>query len=121
MRSGFLRLWRRQRLLTLAFVFAVALAVAFTIRAVVFMAPFGAPPLDTPIEGWMTPRLVAHGWHLPPEVMAAALGLDPGAARGRTLEEIAEQQGRPVAELIARIEAAAAAWRAAHPPPAAGG
>lgn len=120
MRSSFLRLWRRQRVLTLAFLAAVALAMAFTVRAVVFMAPFGAPPLDPPIEGWMTPRLVAHGWHLPPEVMAAAVGLEPGAGRGKTLDEIAEAQGLPVATLIARIEAAAAAWRVTHPPPAGG-
>lgn len=109
-------LWRRHRLLFLAFVLAVVLMVAFAVRSLVFMSPFRHPPPDPPIEEWMTPRLVAHGWHLPPEVMIEALGLQPGEGKGRTLEEIAKDQGIPVSDLIARLMAAIEAYRAEHPP-----
>ena len=116
MLATFRILWSRHRLLTLAFLLALAVTLSFAVRSALHM-PFGPPPTDPPIEGWMTPRLVSHGWHLPPEVMAAALGLTPGEGRGRTLDEIARDQGVPVADLVARIEAAAAAFRAEHPPP----
>jgi hypothetical protein len=113
------RIWRRHRLLSLAFLLAVALSVGFAVRTLHRVPRFGAQP-DLAIAGWMTPRLVGHARGIPPDVMAAALGLQPGAARGRTLDQIASEAGVPVAEIIARIEAAAAAYHA-HPPGGEGG
>jgi hypothetical protein len=115
---AFRTLWRRHRLLVLAFLAALALTVGFGVRSALFMPDFRAPPADPPIEGWMTPRLVARGWHLPPEVLGAALGLEPGAGKRRTLDQIAAGQGITIDELAARIEAAALAYRRDHPPPA---
>ncbi|MCR8726413.1 hypothetical protein [Frigidibacter sp. ROC022] len=105
-------LWHRHRLLSLAFLAALTLTCVFAVRGLLLMPLFGAPPPDPPIEGWMTPRLVAHGWHLPPEVLGAALGIEPGSAKGRTLEQIARDQGRTVEELAASIEEAALMHRA---------
>jgi hypothetical protein len=64
------------------------------------------------IEGWMTPRLVAHAHRLPPDVMMKALGLRPGEGRGKTIGELAAAEGVPVSDLIERIRAAEAAFRA---------
>lgn len=111
-------IWHRHRLLSLAFLAALALTLAFAVRGVLMMPLFGAPPPDPPIEGWMTPRLVAHGWHLPPEVLAGALGIEPGSGRRRTLEQIARDQGVSVADLAARIAAAALTHRARKELPA---
>ncbi len=106
--------WHHHRLLMLAFLAALVLTVGFALRSM-HMMPLAPPPADPPIQGWMTPRLVGHSWHLPPEVMAAALRITPGEQRGRTLDGIARDQGIGLEVLIARIEAAAAVWRAAHP------
>lgn len=109
-------LWQRHRLLLMAFLAALALSLVFAVRGALFVPYFRHPPPDPPIEGWMTPRLVAHGWHLPPDVLAAALGLELGAGKGRTLAQIAADQGITIAELAARIEAAALAFRSDHLP-----
>ena len=73
------RLWREHRLVFLAFVAALALTALFTIRAAVFAVYWTDPAhRDQAIEGWMTPRYVAHSWDLPRDVVGEALGLDPG-------------------------------------------
>jgi hypothetical protein len=104
-------------LLVLSFLAAslavLAFATLFTLHALRF--PQGRVS-DQPIEGWMTPGYVAHSWHLPPQTMAEALGLAPGEGRGRTLAEIARARNISVEDLAQRIEAAAAAHRAAAPP-----
>jgi hypothetical protein len=109
------RLWREHRLLTLAFAVAAALTVAFAVRFALHVGPFRQPPRDPPIQAWMSPRLVAMGWHLPPEVLDPALGIPLRSGRGRTLEDIAAEQGIPFEALKARIEAAIVTWRAVHP------
>ncbi len=98
--------------LTPAFLLAAALTVMFTIRTVAFTIYWANPAhRDQPIEPWMTPRYVAHSWDLPPERVAAALGLEPGSARGLSLAEIAASGGLSLEEIEQRIRAAAAAYR----------
>ena len=53
----------------------------------------------------MTPGFVVRAYGIPPEVMARTLGLDPGSARGKTLEEIAGTQGVPLEALLASVQA----------------
>ena len=53
----------------------------------------------------MTPGFVMRAYGIPPEVMARTLGLDPGSARGKTLEEIAGTQGVPLEALLALVQA----------------
>jgi hypothetical protein len=49
---------------------------------------------------------------VPPDELFARMGIAPGAGRPRSLLEIAAAEGIPVAELVARAEAAVAAIRA---------
>ncbi|EPX81340.1 hypothetical protein [Litoreibacter arenae] len=69
-----------------------------------------------PIDGWMTPRYVVRSWQVPPKVVSDALGdrIEGGTPR-TSLEEIAEARGVEVEEIIAILEAAIAAHRAAQP------
>lgn len=105
------RLWTRQPLLLAAFVMALVLTAGFAGRALFWMRPAMHHAVDEPIEGWMTPRLAARARGLSPEEMAAALAIEPGTGRGRTLDEIARDRGEPLSALVARIEAAALAKR----------
>jgi hypothetical protein len=109
------RLWRHNRLLMLTFCVAALLTLAFAIRSALHVDPFRRPPHDPPIQAWMSPRLVSMGWHLPPEVLDAALGIPPYSGKGRTLADIAAEQGLAFDELKARVEAAIVAWRTEHP------
>ncbi|MBV0911602.1 hypothetical protein [Anianabacter salinae] len=102
--------FRAQPWLTAAFAVALALAVVFTGRAVLFAVYWTDPDHRVQaIEGWMTPRYVARSWHMTRADIEAALGeMMPPPGERLTLDEIAEKEGVPLEELIARIEAVAA-------------
>ena len=53
----------------------------------------------------MTPGYIVRSYGIAPEVMAQTLGLDPGSARGKTLEEIAATQGVPLDRLLEAVQA----------------
>lgn len=95
-------LWTHHRLLLAGFVLALAITLFFAFRLIAFAIYWNDPAhREQPIAGWMTPRYIAHSWHLPPEDVRAALNLTPDRTEGRiTLIEIAEQRGVPVSELI---------------------
>ena len=104
--------FRRHPLLTTGFVLASLFTVMFAIRSVAFMIYWSNPAhRDQPLEGWMTPRYIARSWHLPPEVVQEALGLEEMPRRRIPLERIARETGMPLSELEARIALAAQAWR----------
>ncbi len=105
-------IWRHNRLLVLAFLVALSLAVFFGLGALRHAHDFKTIP-DQTIQGWMTPRYVSHSWDLPRDTMIETLDLQPESGRF-TLEELAEDRGIPVAVLIERIEAAITRHRAAH-------
>jgi len=109
--------WRERPFLTAAFVLAAVLTVLFTIRTIVFTIYWANPShRNQPLAAWMTPRYVAHSWHLPPEVVARAL-VGTGKMPGRrvTLEQIAKERGMTLEELSARLALAAQQYRAEHP------
>jgi hypothetical protein len=90
--------------LMLGFALALGLALAFAGHAVwVALRVAEEPAL---VEDWMTPGLVMRTYGLSPEVLAGALGVDPGSAKGKTLAEIAEAQGVPVEAVVARVQTA---------------
>ncbi len=104
--------WRRNRMMTAAFVFAVFLALMFAVRSVVFVVYWSDPDhRDQRLETWMTPRYIARSWHLPDDIILSALGLEGMPGRRLTIEEIARAKGVPVQELEARIVAAAQQYR----------
>ena len=112
-----IHLFRAHPVLTPAFLLAAALTLLFTIRTVVFTIYWSNPAhKNQQIEPWMTPRYVAYSWDLPPEAVARALGLPEPDGPGprlprRSLQEISEQTGVPIAEMAARVEAAAESLR----------
>jgi hypothetical protein len=112
------RLWRTAPLLTAGLVVSLAVAFVFAGRLVLDAVYWRDPRhQDVTIAPWMTPRYVAHSWDVPPEVIRAALGIDPRQERRGpvSLRALAEAQEIPLPELIARLEVAIAAYRAAHP------
>lgn len=101
-------LWYKHRVVTVAFVAALVVTVFFAGRLVLFSVYWADPAhRHQPIEGWMTPRYVAHSYDLPPEVVRDALELGPGQRRRQTLEQIAEERGITLKEVQRRIDAAA--------------
>lgn len=96
------RLWANHRKLTIAFVLAVTLALAFTVRAV-FLFPFDFNP-HLPVEAWMTPRFIIHTYPIDPEQLGPLLGLPKGSDPHKTLKQIAADKGIPAADLIARLQ-----------------
>ncbi len=90
--------------MVIAFILALALAVAFAGHAVwVATRVAGEPPL---VEDWMTPGLVTRTYGITPEALADALTIAPGSAKGETLAEIAKSQGVSVDEILGRVQAA---------------
>ena len=107
------RLWRDHRLLVLAFCVAALLGLGLGLRAALYWVQWSDPARrDARIEGWMTPRYVALSWGVDREVVAGALGLEPGGGRRLTLDEIAQARGVPLAEVEAALMAAILAARA---------
>ncbi len=113
------RLWAAAPFATALLALALAATLVFGLRAALFWADrHERIAREQPVAAWMTPGYVAHSWHLPREVVAEALAIDRNAKPPRApLAEIAAARGVPVEALIAALEAAIAAHRAAHPPP----
>lgn len=101
---------RHNRLLIVAFISVFLLTAYFGFTALQQAREFRNAPRDQIIEGWMTPRYVAHSWDVPREVMTS-LGFERGTDGPRPLNKIAEDRGIPVDVLITEIEAAIAAHR----------
>ena len=111
-------LWRHNRLLLLAFAAALCVTLLFALRAALFALYWNDPAhRDQPIEGWMTPRYVAHSWDVPRAVMVEVLGTDgpPRDGKPQPLRMMADERGVPLDQVIAEIETAIAAFRAAGP------
>jgi hypothetical protein len=57
------------------------------------------------VRPWMTVGIVAHSWDLDPRAVDAHAGLPlPVNGRPFTVQEIADQRGVPVSEIIALVE-----------------
>lgn len=97
-----------------AFLLASLLAAGFAVRATVRLVQW-ARYAEEPIQPWMTVGFIAHVRDVDPRVLAEALGLPDDRRDRRTLAEIAADEGRPVSELTAAAENAAAAARAERP------
>lgn len=110
-----LTLWRARPVLTMAFLLACAMTLFFAGRFTVYTV-YWATHREVPVEPWMTVGYVARSWGLDPRTLDEAAGLPLPEEKGRPqpLSEIAQDRGVPVAEVIAEVEAALAALRAAE-------
>ncbi len=103
-------LWRRHRFLFAAFIVAIAVTVFFAARLLFFTVYWSDPAhRGQPLEGWMTPRFVAHSYDLSPEIVRDVLELDAVDGERRTLAEITETSGLTLGEIQRRIDAVARA------------
>ena len=101
-------LLRRHPILTIGFALALALTLFFAGRFVAQVVYWSDPARqEQEVQGWMTLRYVAKSWRLPPRDLYEAAGL-PGPTRGHplTLEQLAEDRGIPLPQLIAEVETA---------------
>lgn len=60
-----------------------------------------------PVEDWMSPRHVMVVFHVPEADMARILGFPPGAPPFASIRDLAQAQGRSVADVLAEIQTAA--------------
>jgi hypothetical protein len=102
--------------LTFALVAVLLLTSYFVVRLVLDSRRL-TEGQDGPIREWMTIRLIAHNYDVPPDLINEAIGLPPHAQDPRPIGVIAEEQGRDPDELIRAITEAIDAARPGEPPP----
>ncbi|MDE9448886.1 hypothetical protein J3R80_00200 [Aliiroseovarius sp. Z3] len=108
------RMWAAAPVATIILAVALGLSVFFGVRTTTSWIYWTDPAhIDQPIEGWMTPRYVAMSWDVPRDVMMNALRIDRPEDGPPNLARLAEARGVTLDALIAEIEAAIAAHRAA--------
>lgn len=101
------RMWAAAPIATVILIVALSASAVFGVRTVSDWVYWNDPKhIDQPIMGWMTPRYIAHSWGVPRPVMIKALGMGDHDPKGRNLKRLAEAQGIPLDDLIARIETA---------------
>lgn len=107
----------KQWLILLAFVLTLTVTSFFAVRTV-RRALYWRAHRDEPIREWMSVNYVARSYSVPPHVLYRAIGLPPERGRDRRpLRRIAEEQNRPVEELIAELQNAIIHARPPYPPP----
>lgn len=95
---------RRHTLLLAAFGLAVVLTFGFALRAGISAWNL-AQAQGQPVADWMTPRFVVRAYDVEPAALAGLLALEPGSAPRETLAQIAAAQGRPLAQVLAEVQA----------------
>jgi len=100
-------LWQRHRFLFLAFITALVVTLFFAVRLLVFTVYWADPDHhDQPLEGWMTPRYVAHSYDLSPGVVRDLLELEATDGERRTLAEIVKTSDLTIEEIQQRVNEA---------------
>lgn len=109
-------LWAQHRYILVAFVVVVGFSVFFAFKTITSTIYWMDPAhQDQTLAPWMTPRYVAQSYKLPPEVIGPALFLEKDSPPRRiSIGNIAFEHGLTIEALQARIDKAAADWRAAQ-------
>lgn len=107
------QLWRIRPRLTAAFLFACAVTLFFT-ATFAYRTVYWATHQDMPIGPWMTMGYVARSWDLDGRDIYAQAGFAVPQEKGhpQTLQEIANDLGVPVQDIIDKVEEAVAILRA---------
>jgi hypothetical protein len=106
----------QQWLVLIAFVLVLAFTGLYAARTI-REARYWRNHRDEPIRGWMTIGYVAHSYHVPPYILAQALGLPHRPPDRRPLREIAREQNRSMDEVQAILQDAITHARPPYPPP----
>lgn len=92
--------------LTSALVIASVLTFFFAARFIYGVA-YWSQHSEEPIRPWMTVGYVGKSWNVPPRAIDDIAGLPkPVEGKPYTLQEIADQRGVPVEDIIKQVEAA---------------
>jgi hypothetical protein len=115
------RRWRRWAIAALILLALVGLAIAASSALRMGRRGRGPPPPRQTdvgqIAGWMTVPYVSRTFRVPPEELAAAVGVPVEQTRQSSLDELARAAGRPADEVVAAVRAAVTAHQAANPAP----
>lgn len=101
-----LALFRRHPVLVSAFALALIISVLLMGR-IVLRTIYFAQHREEPVAAWMTIGYIGRSWGFDPREIDAMAGMPPPEnGRPFTLQQIAEDRGMPVTEVIAEVEAA---------------
>ena len=95
--------FRRHPYLISAFGLFTALALFFLVKFAMG-AIYWAGHQREPVQPWMTIGYVAHSWDLKAREIDDRAGLPKPVDHPLTLQEIANQRGVPVADIVAQVE-----------------
>jgi len=99
------KLWRRELLIGLAFLAAVALTFVFGYRA--GRQAHRLRMEREPIRAWMSVPFIAHTHHVPVSELFAAIGVHPREPHDRrSVRHLAHDLNRPVPEVIDELQRA---------------
>lgn len=98
------RIWKRNPILSLAFVLAVAACLFFTGRATLFAVNLWFRS-EKPVAGWMTPRYIALAYGLDRDPLARLLSLADSDDARMPLYRIADRNEVTLEDLIADVQA----------------
>lgn len=102
-------------LLRMGFALALTVTLFFAVRTVISAVYWSDPAnRDQPMQGWMPLGYVARSWDVPREVLLDTLDRAAEGLPRRNLELIAQDEGIPLPELVARLTLAIARFRE-HP------
>jgi hypothetical protein len=99
------------------FVLAACLTLFFTVR-IISSAIYWADPdhRNQTVKPWMTAGYIGKSWDLPPADIDSAAGLPSPQGHGPwTMQQIADDRGIPVADLIIQVNAVVAKLAAERP------
>ena len=105
------KLWRRELLIGLAFLLAIAGTLVFGYRAGRRARHLRLE--NEPIRAWMSIPFIAHTHHVPAADLFAAIGINPrGPHDRRSVRHLARELNRPVPEVIEELQRAIEADKA---------
>src|SRR5437667_8541212 len=109
------RTGRQKWIVVVAFTLVVLATGVFAVRTV-RRAMYWRVHRDEVIRPWMSVPYVAHSYRVPPPILYEALHISPLLHDRRPIRDIAQQQNRPVDEVISVLQNAIARERSMHPP-----
>jgi len=95
-------LWLNHKLLLTGFVLALLATLVLCARLVTLTIYF-AHHRDVELADWMPLGYISRSYEIPPDQLAAALHLPPGAPFHVPLERISEHEGIPLPEIKRQI------------------